>query len=253
MWFINFIRKLFGADPNPTTPAVAKPVPKVEEKKPTPVVTGSTQSTWQLPAGLKKAKDYLYSKMGKKETDPAFNKEMSAKWPKYFKMSLGTIAASWAAWCGLMMADVYNAGGYKVPVNGSLSRNWGSAEDYQKIDWKNMGFPEMAGIWIEHNGKCVGGSNHVTFAKGYCAVQDLVETKKDANGVYQPILVNGKPVLKKNATVDGTGGNQGNKVGTNTYPVAHICAVSWPKVEKLPPKITKSINCTSGGTGGSTR
>lgn len=162
---------------------------------------------------------------GKKETDPEFNKEMSAKW-SLFGMNLGTIAKSWAAWCGLAMAVSLSGVGIDYARNGSLAKNW--AKYGVEVDWKKDGIPQGAIIHINHNAACASSSsNHVAQANGDCTAEDL---------------------LKKDATIDLYGGNQGNTWRVSTFPAAHICAVRWPKDEKDYPKpgmITKSVNCTS--------
>jgi hypothetical protein len=165
---------------------------------------------------------------GKKETDPEFNKEMSAKW-SLFGMNLGTIAKSWAAWCGLAMAVALSGVGIDYQRNGSLARNW--AKYGVEITWRQDGVPQGSIIHINHNADCKSSSsNHVAQANGDCAAEDL---------------------LKPGATIDLYGGNQGNTWRVSTFPAAHICAVRWPKDVKDYPKpgpVTKSINCTSKGS-----
>lgn len=171
---------------------------------------------------------------GKNENDPEFNKEMSAKW-SLFGMKLGTIAKSWAAWCGLAMAVTLAGVGVDYQKNGSLAKNW--AKYGVEVEWKKDGVPQGAIIHINHNADCSSSSsNHVAQANGDCTAEDL---------------------LKKDATIDLYGGNQGNTWRVSTFPAAHICEVRWPKDVKDYPKpgpITKSVNCTSKkSTGDSTR
>lgn len=166
---------------------------------------------------------YTFAKKyeGKKETDPVFNKEMSAKW-SLFGMNLGTIAKNWAAWCGLAMAVSLAGVGLDYQKNGALAKNW--AKYGIEIDWRVNGIPQGAIVQINHN-KCGSSSgNHVAQANGDCTAEDL---------------------LKKDATIDLYGGNQGNTWRVSTFPVAHICAVRWPKDYELPGKVTESVKCTS--------
>lgn len=174
--------------------------------------------------------DFAKRFSGKNEADPEFNKEMSKKW-SLFGMNLGTISKNWAAWCGLAMAVALSGVGLKYAKNGSLARNW--AKFGVEIDWKNNGIPRGAIVQLNHS-KCGSSSgNHVTQADGDCAPQDL---------------------LKKGATFNGYGGNQGNRWKVSTYPVWQICAVRWPSDFPMPGKILKSEKCTSGSsTGDSTR
>lgn len=170
---------------------------------------------------------------GKKETDPEFNKEMSAKWA-LFGLSFGTIAKNWAAWCGLFIAVSLSGAGYQYAKNGAGAMNWGKTAALIYIDWKKDGIPQGAIVYVNHAAKCFSGSNnHVTMANGDCAPVDL---------------------LKRAATFNGFGGNQGNTARVNAFPVAHICTVGWPKDADKPPKIIKSVNCVGkAGAPGSTR
>lgn len=169
--------------------------------------------------------------IGKKETDPTFNKEMSKKW-SLFGMNLGTIAESWAAWCGLFVAVVLASVGIKHQSDGALARNWGKYGTV--IEYKVNGIPEGAIVWINSSANCKSSSgNHVTFANGSCSVTD---------------------VNKAGATFGGLGGNQSNSVKVSIYKVANICGVRWPVGQGQPPKVTKSVNCTgTGSTNESTR
>jgi len=183
---------------------------------------------------------------GKNENDPQFNKEMSAQW-KLFGMNLGTIAKSWAAWCGLAMAVALAGVGADYQKNGALARNW-AAYDIE-INWQQDGIPQGAIVQINHV-KCGSeSSNHVAQANGDCAAADLVEmkkvTKKDKDGKPYDVYV---PQVRANANIDLYGGNQGNTWKVSTYSAKEICAVRWPKNVKDFPKpapILKSLNCSS--------
>lgn len=170
---------------------------------------------------------------GKKETDRDLSNYLVPKW-KLFGMDLGTIATSWAAWCGLAMAVALSGVGVDYAKNGALAKNW---KDYGvEIKWKTDGIPQGAIVRINHTGNCAASSsNHVAQANGDCSVNDL---------------------LKPRASIDLYGGNQGNSWKVSTFPVAHVCDVRWPKDVKDFPKpapITKSKNCSSSGSGDSTQ
>jgi len=172
---------------------------------------------------------YTFAKKfnGKSETDPAFNKEMSAKW-SLVGLNLGTIAKNWAAWCGLAMAVSLAGVGISYQKDGAAARNW--AKYGVGINWKEDGVPRGAILHINGAGNCnSAANNHVTQANGDCSPADL---------------------LKDKATIDGYGGNQGDTWKTSTYPVRNLCAVRWPADYPRPGKITKSVNCTAGGSSG---
>ncbi len=191
--------------------------PVMEQKKPVETPTEQKSPPWFASALRFK---------GKKETDPEFSKFMVPKW-KLFGMNLGTIAKSWAAWCGLATAVALAGVGLSYQKDGALARNWGKYG--VAIEWKRDGIPQGAIIHINHKGNCTGGSgNHVTMANGYCSPNDLA---------------------KPGATFDGFGGNQNNTWKVSVYPVSHICAVRWPKEVARPPRVTQSKNCTSGSAG----
>lgn len=160
---------------------------------------------------------------GKKETDPEFAKIMVPKW-KLFGMNLGTIAQSWAAWCGLAMAVSFAGVGIDYARNGALAKNW---DQYAvAIEWKTQGIPQGAVVRLNHGGDCKSESgNHVAQANGDCSPADL---------------------LKSGASIDLYGGNQGNTWKVSTYSVREICSVRWPKDYEKPGMITKSLNCSSG-------
>jgi hypothetical protein len=173
------------------------------------------------PAWYKEAKKYN----GKLETDPAFNKQMSAKW-SLLGLNLGTIAANWAAWCGLAVTVALAGAGYSWQKNGAAAKNWDSYG--VAIDWRVNGIPRGAIVRINHLGNCSSGSNnHVTMSDGDCSSEDL-----------------------KGGTFNGYGGNQGNAWKVSQFPVAHICAVRWPKEAEPPPKITKSQGCKGQSSSG---
>lgn len=171
---------------------------------------------------------YTFAKKfeGKKETDPEFNKLMSSKW-KLVGLNLGTIAKSWAAWCGLAMAVALSSVGIDYAKDGARARNWGKYG--VEVKWKEDGIPRGAIIHINNAGKCNSSeSNHVTQANGDCSAKDL---------------------LRSGATFDGYGGNQGNAWKVSTYSVSKICHVRWPPDYPVPGKIEKSDKCTSGYSG----
>lgn len=184
------------------------------------------EKTAPVPAGeappwYKFAKKY----QGKKETDPAFNKEMSAKW-SLVGLNLGTIAKNWAAWCGLAIAVSLAGVGYKVQRDGAAAKNW--ARYGVEIEYKKVGIPKGAIVYINHSANCGSGSgNHVTMSDGDCAPEDL-----------------------KAGTFNGYGGNQGNEWKVSPFPVAHICAVRWPAEAALPPPVTQSAGCKGKASSG---
>lgn len=162
---------------------------------------------------------------GKHETNPEFNKEMSAKW-KLVGLDLGTISKNWAAWCGLFIAVGLAGVGYNHQKDGALAKNWDKFG--QEINWQLNGFPQGAIIRINNGGKCNSGSgNHVTMANGWCAAKDL---------------------MKPGATFSGFGGNQGNAAKVSTYAVNTICSVRWPLEGEPPARVVDSVNCSNGKT-----
>lgn len=181
-----------------------------------------------------KTKDYMdffETHKGKKETDSVFNKFMYTFWPKTYNPK--TIAGSAAAWCGVFVFAALSTYGYKnLPTGYIAAISW---DGYgHKVDWKKDGIARGAVIRINSSGNCKSSSgNHVTFANGDCAAQDLT---------------------KANATIGGAGGNQNNQTKVSIYKMANVCYVGWPKEKGLPPKVTKSVNCTgTGSTNESTR
>lgn len=168
---------------------------------------------------------YALKFKGKNESDPLFNKEMSAKWP-LVGLKLGTIAQSWAAWCGLAMAVALAGVGVDYQRNGALAKNWASYG--VAIDWKRDGIPQGAIVQLNATSCSSSSGNHVSQAEGDCTPEHLT---------------------KPGATIDLYGGNQGNSWKVSTYKVSRLCAVRWPKDVKDYPKpgrITKDVKCTSG-------
>ncbi|MFM6929048.1 MAG: hypothetical protein ACKOX6_11330 [Bdellovibrio sp.] len=166
---------------------------------------------------------------GKKETDPEFAKMMVPKW-KLVGLNLGTIAANWAAWCGLAMAVALAGVGVDYAKNGASAKNW---DQYGvTIDWKKDGIPQGAIVRINHNLNCASSAgNHVAQANGDCTSQDL---------------------LKSGASIDLYGGNQGNTWKVSTFSAKEICAVRWPKDYEKPGAVLASKNCTSRGASSET-
>jgi len=179
-----------------------------------------------IPVWLKEAKKYS----GKHETDSAFNKFMSAKWP-LLGLSLGTISQNWAAWCGLAIAVSLAGVGYKYQKDGAAARNW--AKYGVAIDWRKDGIPRGAIVHINHALNCASAaSNHVAMADGDCTAADL---------------------LKVGARINLYGGNQGNMWKVSSFPAREICNVRWPLEAEKPPRVVKSVNCSGSKSGGSTR
>lgn len=211
------------------TKIVVTPLEKKEEKPAnTYPITPEKGAPW-----LDKAK----ADRGKKETDPDYNKKMSAKW-SLVGLNLGTIAKSWAAWCGLSIAVWLAAAGFTIQPDGAAAKNW--AKYGQAIAWKTDGLPAGAIAYTNHNAKCGSGSgNHVTLVETDVAAADIIEMVKNSKGVWEYRV-------KSGATFPGLGGNQGNMVKTSYYPVKNICAVRWPlkdangKAVALPAPVKKS-------------
>lgn len=189
--------------------------PKKDEKK-------RVKPAWKVEAEKHK---------GQVETNAKFSEWIRGKIKTFLGYKPPTIATSTYAWCGYFIVTCLGVTGYQYHKQGEMARNWGQYGN--AIEWRTNGIPEGAIVWINHKFDCKSSSsNHVAMANGDCAPQDL----------------------KAGATIDLLGGNQQNAVRVSTYPVKEICGVRWPKEAEAPPKITKSINCTSGkSTGGSTR
>lgn len=183
------------------------------------------------PTKTKDHMEFFEKYKGKKETDSVFNKFMSTFWPKSYNPK--TIVGSAAAWCGVFVFAALTTFGYKnLPKNYIAAISW---DGYgHKVDWKKDGIARGAVIRINSAGNCKSSSgNHVTFANGDCTAQDLT---------------------KANATIGGAGGNQSSMTKVSIYKMANVCYVGWPKEKGLPPKVTKSNNCTgTGPTNESTR
>lgn len=196
--------------------------------------------TWQaleedvsnyVPPKTKDHMEFFETHKGKKETDSVFNKFMSTFWPKTYNPK--TIAGSAAAWCGLFVFAALSTFGYKNLPTGYIAAISWDGYGYE-VNYKQDGIARGAVIRINSSGNCKSSSgNHVTFANGDCTAQDLT---------------------KANATIGGGGGNQSNAVKVSIYKMANVCYVGWPKEKGLPPKVTKSNNCTgTGPTNESTR
>lgn len=161
---------------------------------------------------------------GKNENDAEFAAYMVPKW-KLVGLNLGTIAKSWAAWCGLAMAVALSGVGVDYAKNGALAKNW--ATFAHEINWKVDGVPKGAVVQINHVKCGDAANNHVAQANGDCTAAQL---------------------LKAGATIDLYGGNQGNTWKNSTFKAATICAVRWPSnsADFPPPgKILTSVNCSS--------
>jgi hypothetical protein len=165
---------------------------------------------------------------GKRETDSAFNRYLSAFWKIVGLPNYKTIVGTSFAWCGLLVAaSLYNVG-LPWQKDGAAARNL--AKYGVAIDWKQDGIPRGAIVHINHNANCSSGSsNHVGMADGDCAPQDL---KGGAINIY--------------------GGNQSNAAKVSAFPVGNICAVRWP-TEPKPAKVLTSKGCKGTPGGDSTR
>lgn len=224
------IHELIRAKTNP--PATA----------PEPSPAGSTRPTTPWMKAARKM-------IGKKETDPSFDKEMAAKWP-LVGLKSNTIQGNTWAWCGLFVAVVLSASGAEHATNGALARNWrffGIG-----IDYVADGIPESAIVHINHGAVCKPSVH------GTCTAAKRAELKKKAcasSSSNHVALANGDcaaaDATRPGGTIDLLGGNQGNMVKVSTYSNDEICHVRWPilKFWGWPGKITKSVNCTSGSRG----
>lgn len=183
--------------------------------------TGEKAKAATVPTWFTFAKKF----QGKKETDPEFSKYMVPQW-RLFGMNLGTIAQSWAAWCGLSAAVALAGVGLDYQKNGALAKNWASFG--QEIAWKTEGIPQGAIVQINHVKCGNSSSNHVSMANGDCTASD---------------------VTRKGSTIDLYGGNQNSTWKTSTYKTSEICAVRWPKESAKPGRVEKSVKCTSGSAG----
>lgn len=174
---------------------------------------------------------------GKKETDKKFGAFVSAFFAKVGLPSYKTIVGTSFAWCAIWIGLMNSEVGQKYVVKSGAAAI--SYDAYgTPIDWKTQGIPRGAVVRINSGENCKSSTgNHVTFAHGDCAVQDIIEMVKNAQGVYVP---SGKP---KNVNFIGFGGNQGDEVKASSYSIKKICHVGWPTELPKPGKITKSINC----------
>ena len=159
----------------PVEPLPPKEEPKKEERKAPP---------WYV---------FALKFKGKREQDPEFNKEMSAKWSLVGLSKYKTISGKTYAWFGLAMAVALSGVGLSYQKDGAGAKNW--AKYGVAVDWKTDGIPRGAIIHI--NSKECGSSsnNHVTQADGDCSPEDL---------------------NKPNATKNGYGGNQGHSLKIRT-------------------------------------
>lgn len=230
-----FFRWLFGKkDPTSFVPIVENPKPVVP-----PVTTPAHAENPAYKNSLKHE--------GKKETDKTFSAYVSTFWKKVGLPNYKTIAGSTFAWCAIWIGIMNSEVGQVYMV-----KSGAAAISYDKygvgIDWKQNGIPRGAVIRTNSNKDCSSSKgNHVTFAHGDCAVQDIIEMVKNSQGVYVP---SGK---LKNVSFIGYGGNQSDQVKASSYSIDKICSVRWPEEIQKPGKITKSINCagakdTSEGT-----
>lgn len=201
---------------------IVDPLPKLPEK-PKPEDKEEDSAAAPPPPWYKKAKE----QEGKKETDPVFGSMMVPYWLKLFGLKIKTIVGSAAAWCGLAAATALFWAGMQVPKDGATAKNW---DKYGvALEWKTYGIPQGAIVRINHKGDCKSAANnHVAQANGNCAPVDL---------------------LKNGSTIDLLGGNQSQMWKVSTYSVKEICSVRWPSDYPMPPKVTKSKNCTSGKKG----
>ena len=192
-------------------------------KKDEPVVGAQVHA--ENPA-YKEAKKYD----GKKETDSKFGAWLSGFWGKVGLKNYKTIIGSSFAWCGLFIAAMNSEVGQKWIANGAGAKNW--AQYGVAIEWKTNGIPRGAVVHLDHDCDCKGDSNHVGFADGDCAADDL---------------------KKAGAKINIFGGNQSDAVNTKSFRICEVCAVRWPKEIALPGKVTKSVNCSGSAASGSTK
>jgi hypothetical protein len=219
--FFDWLKSLF------TKPVKVEPLLKVNQTV-TPVPAKQEEKERVKP--IYKAE--LEKHKRKKETDATFSEWVRSNVKKFLGYKPPTIATSTYAWCGYIIVVVLGVSGYQYQKDGEMARGW--RDHGNAIEWRTNGVPEGAIVWINHKADCnSSSSNHVALADGDCAPGDLT---------------------KSGATINLLGGNQNNEVNVTTYPVKEICGVRWPKENGAIPKITKSINCTSGkSTGGTTR
>lgn len=233
--------KKFQAEKGLVADGIAGPLTMaaLESKAPAPIsepVESAGNAPW-----MEEAKKHL----GKNESDPEFNKKVSAYWKLVGLPGYKTIKGNTYAWCAVFIVMVASAGGgYKYAGTASAKRQGQASESiYHSIDWRKNGAPSGAVAHINHSGECNAGSgNHVAFVSGDCTAEDL---------------------NKRGAEIALLGGNQNNRVSRVNYPVAHLCEVRFFKEQTvngavikipMPGKVLKSQNCTvKGSSGGSTQ
>ena len=186
-------------------------------KDATPVIPTQHGTAWL---------DEARKSMGKKETDPEFQAKMNPFWAKAGLPQFKGLVGSARAWCAIFILANLSWAGYAFKNGNARAKSWDNFGT--KIDWRKNGIPQGAIVRINGKGVCSSASgNHVTFANGSCSASDLA---------------------KSGASFSGLGGNQGNMVKVSSYPVAHICAVTWPKEVAVPAAVTESKNCSNGKT-----
>lgn len=173
---------------------------------------------------------------GKKESDSKFNAWLSAFWPKVGLKNYKTIVGSSFAWCALFFFAMNSQTGQDVIASAGAKK---IGQSGYEINWKQNGIPQGAGVWKNSSSCSSGSGNHITWADGDCSPEDLAKPK---------------------ATWAGFGGNQADAVKRSIYCAKGdcgsskdvICRVFWHE-KNLPPKVTKSKNCTGTPTAESTR
>jgi hypothetical protein len=209
-----------------------------------PVVPVEIPAVAKDPSWLKNARKY----QGWKEDEKRTLSRFVPTWKKIKLAFITTLIGTSAAWCGNFVYSVLDETGIEGVQGAGAAVAWITYD--QKINWQRDGIPAGAILQLNHKGQknCgKSGNNHVTFANGWCAPGDLVEMKKNDKGEWVST-----GVIRKGATIDGLGGNQGNQVKISTYSAEEICGVRYPDEDRdgkpipLPPPVTKSINCTSG-------
>lgn len=173
---------------------------------------------------------------GKKETDKSFGAWLSGFWKRVGLPSYKTIIGGSFAWCALFFFAMNSEVGQNVIASASAKR---IGQSGYEINWKRDGIPQGAGVHKNSSSCSSGSGNHITWADGDCTAEDL---------------------MKKGATWAGFGGNQADQVKRSIYCAKGdcqgskdvICRVFWHNA-KLPPKVTKSKNCTGTPEKESTR
>lgn len=191
------------------------------------------------PAGTYKNPAYEEAKKysGKKETDKTFGAWLSGYWKKVGLANYKTIVGSSFAWCALFFYAMNSNVGQDVIASAGAKR---IGQSGYEINWKANGIPQGAGVWKNSKDCSSSAGNHITWADGDCSAEDLA---------------------KKGATWPGFGGNQGDQVKRSIYCAKGdcgllskdvICRVFWHD-KNLPPKVTKSKNCTGSSSQESTQ